>query len=201
MGITALLMVVISFFITDKLEHTLMMRQTSNNIIGGDLDSGKIQERLKEVNEVIATKVEEAIVKVDDNLSLISNEKIMAVNEFGEQILEKINHNHSEVVFLYNMLNEKEKELKELIVQVNQGKNMVKEDEKRTLSEREEKGREDNTVTMEEISALGEAEENKNQMILDLHKQGKTILDISKQLEIGQGEVKLVIDLFQGVKP
>lgn len=193
-------MVVISFFVTDKLEYTLMRNQTSNHIMTGEEDLGKTQERLKDLDEAITTKVEEAIVKVDDNLSLISNEKIMAVSEFGEQILEKIHQNHSEVVFLYNMLNEKEKELKELVVEVNQGKAKWKEEEVKTVLDIGERIQDDNMVTMEEMNVLGDVEANRNQMILDFHKQGKTILDISKQLGIGQGEVKLVIDLFQGVK-
>lgn len=38
---------------------------------------------------------------------------------------------------------------------------------------------------------------NNNQNILKLHKQGKSIVDIAKELKLGQGEVKLVIDLYR----
>ena len=38
----------------------------------------------------------------------------MEFDEFSAQLMEKINHNHEEVVFMYNMLNEKEKEIKEI---------------------------------------------------------------------------------------
>ncbi len=38
--------------------------------------------------------------------------------------------------------------------------------------------------------------DNKNEEILRLHKAGRSILDISKALNLGQGEVKLVIDLY-----
>ena len=37
---------------------------------------------------------------------------------------------------------------------------------------------------------------NKNDEILALHRQGKSVLEISKELSVGQGEVKLVIDLY-----
>ena len=41
-------------------------------------------------------------------------------------------------------------------------------------------------------------EENANDMILDLYKNGESVIDIAKQLGLGVGEVKLVIDLYQG---
>ena len=41
---------------------------------------------------------------------------------------------------------------------------------------------------------------NRNKEILSLYKKGNSVLEISKALDMGQGEVKLVIDLFQGVK-
>ena len=39
---------------------------------------------------------------------------------------------------------------------------------------------------------------DRNDKILALWKQGMSVIDISKHLGIGQGEVKLVIDLFKG---
>ena len=40
------------------------------------------------------------------------------------------------------------------------------------------------------------SEKNYNQEIIDLHKKGRSVLEISKILSIGQGEVKFVIDLY-----
>ena len=37
-----------------------------------------------------------------------------------------------------------------------------------------------------------------NQRIRELYQSGKSILDISKELDMGQGEVKLIIDLYGG---
>ncbi len=49
----------------------------------------------------------------------------------------------------------------------------------------------------EYIPEIAEGEEdNKNRKIIELYRQKKTILEISKQLGLGQGEVKLVIDLY-----
>lgn len=38
--------------------------------------------------------------------------------------------------------------------------------------------------------------DNKNDEILKLHKEGLSVLEISKTLGLGQGEVKLVIGLY-----
>ena len=66
------------------------------------------------VARIVAERREKIIEETDDYLSKVANEKIISVNEFSEQIMEKLNVNHKEVVFLYNMLNEKEAEIKEL---------------------------------------------------------------------------------------
>ena len=41
-------------------------------------------------------------------------------------------------------------------------------------------------------------EENSNDRILELHKAGKSNMAIARELGLGIGEVKLVIDLFKG---
>ena len=40
---------------------------------------------------------------------------------------------------------------------------------------------------------------NNNERILELHNQGKSNVAIAKELGLGVGEVKLVIDLFEGL--
>ena len=40
---------------------------------------------------------------------------------------------------------------------------------------------------------------NSNERILELHKAGKSNMAIAKELGLGIGEVKLVIDLFEGI--
>lgn len=42
-----------------------------------------------------------------------------------------------------------------------------------------------------------EQERNNKARILNLYRQGKTVVDIARELELGVGEVKLVVDLFQ----
>ena len=65
----------------------------------------------RELADVIDEKVEAAAVELDK----IANEKILAVGNYSDDILKKIDDNHNEVMFLYNMLNEKEAALKDTI--------------------------------------------------------------------------------------
>ncbi len=65
----------------------------------------------RELANVIDEKIEEAAIELDK----IANEKILAVGNYSDDILKKIDNNHNEVMFLYNMLNEKEATLKDTI--------------------------------------------------------------------------------------
>lgn len=168
----------------------------NNNII----DDKKYLERLSSASE-------EIISNAEDHLSKLSNEKIMAVDEFSEQILEKINRNHEEVIFLYNMLTSKEKELKEVIKDFNDVQRRAKEFIAKNQTEQEKKS--NSPVNAQLSESIGNANINEsddqpishsNEEILNLYSQGKSVLEISKQLGIGQGEVKLVIDLFKANK-
>lgn len=73
-------------------------------------------------NEFLNMKQEDILEKVEDEMSKISNEKIMSFSEYGEQILGKIEQNHQEVVFLYDMLNQKENEMKKLVREIDYSK-------------------------------------------------------------------------------
>ncbi len=164
-------------------------------------------------NELLNSASEEAIAKTDDYLSKLSNEKIMAVSEYSDQILDKITQNHEEVVFLYNMLNNKEKELKKTVSEINNSQQKAME----PVSDNSENKESDNDAFkpkqidtqaknikpehmedsgLEQISNKQSTISINNTEILKQHEQGKSVLDIAKQLGIGQGEVKLVIDLF-----
>ena len=137
-------------------------------------------------NEILALASEDAIAKTDDYLSKLSNEKIMAVSEYSDQILEKINKNHEEVVFLYNMLNNKEKELKDTLITIDRSQAQSIKSQPIGKSAKEP------TETKQADISISNTE------ILKLYKKGNSILNIAKQMGIGQGEVKLIIDLYSG---
>lgn len=183
------------------------------------------QEIKKYIEHVLEEEAEEVVVRTDDYLSKVSNEKIMAVNDFASQLLEKINFNHKEVVFLYDMLNQKEDEIKQAVQEFDSEKHQMQEImEKAVLLMKQINLSEDreNTTTgsfsdklenkqaikmIESVKAVEnrlDIEEKENdsitnkqkEKILQLYKQGKSVLEISKALKIGQGEVKLIIGLY-----
>lgn len=193
------------------------------------------QEEIEEIRRVVARIVveqrEKVIEETDDYLSKVANEKILSVNEFSEQILEKLNVNHKEVVFLYNMLNEKETEMKETLGRISD----AERDAMRLIEELEAKKKIflENTnqapkgierpvkeqtvgkqmmvapiqptkqveqkpvvVKKEQVSSEESMLENNTKEILALHRNGKSVVEISKALGLGQGEVRLVVDLY-----
>ena len=59
------------------------------------------------VEDIIDETVTYSIEKTERAMERVTNEKIMAINEYSDTVLEEINKNHKEVVFLYDMLNDK----------------------------------------------------------------------------------------------
>lgn len=78
------------------------------------------------INAVAQEAVDYAQEKTERSLERISNEKIMAVNEYSDTVLDEINKNHKEVMFLYDMLNDKHDALMDSISLANQTTEKVK---------------------------------------------------------------------------
>ena len=62
-----------------------------------------------------------------------------------------------------------------------------------------EKAEKAGKVDISSIASPGKDGRNSNERILELHKAGKSNMAIAKELGLGIGEVKLVIDLFEGI--
>ncbi len=168
-----------------------------------------------ELSVAIDERIEAALVELDK----ITNKKIMAVGNYSDDILDKINKNHEEVMFLYNMLNEKEETLKNTIRDIEALKQSIKkmtvvvneipamrkqttEQKKETVKEinRTENTQAENIINKaaaEKSKAGNDNKSNKNAEILKLYKDGVSSTEIAQTLGIGVGEVRLVIDLFK----
>ncbi len=244
----------------------------------------EIEEAKTRVSEVVDETLDYAVEKTERASERISNEKIMAINDYSETVLADINKAHQEVIFLYDMLNDKHKNLKETVKQVDkQAKEaeekanaaaatlaakeeanamlqeniqkqvqtvasvtppvvtpavtpasapveVVKKEEaesgkknievysfaqnaphiERTVTKQLQAEKMESTVTKikEKQEAQASAapkktekpveKENNNDKILRLYKIGMDSVDIAKELGLGVGEVKLVINLFKG---
>lgn len=248
------------------------------------------------INDIVDETITYAIEKTERSMDRLTNEKMMAVNEYSDTVLEEINKSHKEVVFLYDMLNDKHENIKTTVSEVDKKVSEVKQTVKdveilakemessagETVSnaniapsmhiaptmqptpvsspepvvqepefkpmeakkvdvlyrpvesERTEKvidsavnepvrapastsvnipvsepvnepaaapageaaGTAEVEVTLDAAGRTGSR--NSNERILELHKKGKSNMAIAKELGLGIGEVKLVIDLFEG---
>lgn len=262
-----------------------------------ELVSREVEQVKNKMDEMSEEACQERIEKAQRSMERISNEKIMAVNEYSDTVLNEIQKNHQEVVFLYDMLNDKQsslkdtiteadKNIKDLLQQVKDSEITVRENlenvetatataaavvnelpviavtnevtdtiviekndeepasvekpsfvpfkpEKVTVlpkkvrkpatkkakpaevSVNETESLEDTKAndTLDKLLDTKDASDmqlqfssqrdngiNSNERILELHKAGKSNMAIAKELGLGIGEVKLVIDLYKGIR-
>lgn len=199
------------------------------------------------MDDVVDEAIEYAVEKTERSLERLTNEKIMAVNEYSDTVLEEIHKNHEEAMFLYDMLNTKHDNLKETVAEAGKAIQEAKETmdkmvpmqeslatvpqiripefERLDLNEVQEAPKQDNlqeadsknvavkngalSQKMESETGLDavkdwnfitvdkDTETNNNEQILNLYKQGKSTIAIARELGLGVGEVKLVIDLYK----
>ncbi len=214
-------------------------REEIRSMIDRELDAVK-----GHVDDVVEEAVTYAMEKTERSLERLSNEKIMAINEYSDTVLAEIHKNHEEAVFLYDMLNSKHTNLKDTVSQVTrtvkeaeetvnsfqrlapetipaaaaapqQAPRTAEDTREQSLSQPrtpkaafvraavEEMTREGRGSGPEEAFYDGEREEadasgNSNERILKLYSQGMDKVAIARELGLGVGEVKLVIDLFEG---
>lgn len=253
------LFVVISFFIVGEKAEKDSEKAVTAELSARELTDEEKEQIRKNIASILEEEQSNVLRSADADLDKLSNEKIIAVTEFSDQVIEKIDSNHKEVVFLYDMLQKKEEELKEACQAIETSKReyselydrmtlLAEEENKRLanlpkkrgtvelvdleeVSKSQETAKRENEATAKEdveskpkavrkpaqkktvkkdvpskpdidISSLEpepiEDQEtmSRNEKILALHKKKKSVVEISKLLGIGQGEVKLVIGLY-----
>jgi len=224
-GVTAalitigLVLIIGSFFVTEKMS-------------AGDIDK-VAQLNMEEIKVVMEREVSQAIEKSREDLTIAteevlissersmekeSNEKIMAISDYSDTVLESMDKTHNEIMFLYSMLNDKHKEMTDFANELNDLQQKLlrtreyieKENMEREIAEAKA---EEITRVIENMPAMPDAEEiekeavrvsmngsdslNHNAKILDLYESGKDAIEIAKELGLGYGEVKLVLDLYK----
>lgn len=267
--ILAAALLLLSCFLPEKKEEQTLApdEELFARLAKRELSQEELQRIQEAVDRVISEKTEEAIIKTDDYLSKVANEKIIAVDEFSKQIMERLGKDNSDAAFLYKMIAEAKEELKSDITEARKEKlaleklmeeKEAKEPEQGTAKKagnqnaagrektafieenrEEEQGRatrrlpvsgaenekklqtrvpsrkkaeapdgktDDITRFLEDFYGQGgsepEPEQEKEEpelpkdRILALHKKGYSVREISKELSMGQGEVKLVIELY-----
>lgn len=265
-----LIVIVASFVFSSKSDGNTM--QNVKDVTFTDKQKEDIK---KQIMEILDEQVENVKEQTEVSLDKLSNSKMLEMNEYSDTILQEINRNHNEVMFLYDMLNEKKKEINNTVRDMNITKKEIEKsksvpkkqaviDSIRDMSEdaggfmasdellKEEQKDIDSRkkdilnqldavveAVSDDVSADMEAVEkkpkkrtstgktaakrmketvkketlrednkdpkafetgNNNERILRLSAEGKSNVEIAKELGLGIGEVKLVIDLFKGGK-
>ena len=191
MIIIGLVVVVLSFIFSEQLQSK-NDSQSSSEVFDNKIDVRSIsKEALKEqVEEEVDNYVEDTIEKTEAAIDKIMNEKISTIHEFSSDVLIEIKKNHEEVLFLYNMLTDKEKVVKNTVKDVEAVKVSLK---KIKVEPEVIKPEKTGSIKAATVKALT----NNNDMILALFEKGKSNIEIAKELGLGIGEVRLVIDLFK----
>lgn len=274
----------VSFFIPDKKGDSELDGYTQDEI------RNMIDYEIENSRDRIASSADEtinySIEKAERSVERITNEKMIALGEYSDTIMNQINKNHQETVFLHDMLSKSKNDLTVLLGQAvtdsksatelskraietateagnmadkalsnaRNAKDMVifAEDKviearksakavkvetkvpepeqnsdsfdipnnaeiqpakKTTRKTTKSKAKEESKPVMKDgvlvdndgqISLKFDADEenskNNNDKVLKLHKKGKSNVAIAKELGLGIGEVKLVIDLFENKK-
>ena len=280
----------ISFIIPDKGGSSAVV--DADGYIDEDAIKKIVDDELKKakdsIEETTKLSISDSKDKLDRYMDRLTNEKMMAVGEYSDTVMEQIHKDHEEAVFLYDMIDNKHSQVKNTAAELTQLEKDVRRlsenvaankatgnaatvqvennspvitEQKPVLSEPvktvtpDETAAEDadkqvseiftdgfNALTPEVVSvpqsdipaeesapaqkpakpkakpkakqvevsegpmAGGDVEllfdsdsnsMNNNDRILALHKEGKSNMAIAKELGLGVGEVKLVIDLFK----
>ena len=98
-----------------KEETRTLARQEVKSLVLKELE--QVRGRLTELSK---EEMQQQIDKSERTMERISNEKIMAVHEYSDTVLEEIHKNHEEVVFLYDMLKGKRENLQTSLDQAEQ---------------------------------------------------------------------------------
>lgn len=113
--ITLILMGIIIFigsFLIPVRKETQKTAETVDEQMIRDMVDKEVQEAQTKISDIVDETVTYAMEKTERSMDRLTNEKMLAVNEYSDTVLGEINKNHQEVVFLYDMLNDKHENLK-----------------------------------------------------------------------------------------
>lgn len=211
-AIIGVICIIVSFFLVGKDDTKQDTEESGASGINHiteeyELNEDEVAILQRKVSDKITADVNDIVYSADQELSTMTNEKMMALGDYAVTVCDEIEKNHKEVMFLYGMLNDKEKELKDLVTNA--------EGKASELRKANELAMESFVAVPADLEPMDELDtafdsaepddyqeptvqvENTNDIILEMKRSGMSILEIARQLGLGVGEVKLVVDLYQ----
>mgnify|MGYP003289912365 CR=1 FL=1 len=142
MGLTEILLIVLgvlAFVGSFVIPENLSKDQAKEIEIPEEKIKALVAQEVKQASFQIEEKTDETISaaaeKTERYMERLSNEKIMAIQEYSDTVLSQINKNHEEAVFLYDMLNNKQTQVKNTVAEINNKIQNVRKDIEHSIQE------------------------------------------------------------------
>ncbi|MCR5503862.1 MAG: hypothetical protein K6F53_12730 [Lachnospiraceae bacterium] len=116
---------VLSFVIPAKTEQEKTVELSEDMI--REMVSKEVENAKAQITDVVDETITYAMEKSERSMDRLTNEKIMAVNEYSDTVLSDIDKSHKEVVFLHDMLNDKQEKIKTTVADAEKTASEVKQ--------------------------------------------------------------------------
>ena len=141
--IVGIIFLLVSFLVEEKLskKDIDMITDLSEEQLKFIVDR-QLKNAERRVEDSIDQMLEESHEVTKRAMEKETNEKIMAISEYSNTVLESMNKTHNEILFLYSMLNDKHTELTDLAAQLQEFSKQMKNTEDEVLNNLAEAARE-----------------------------------------------------------
>ena len=78
----------------------------------------EVEDQKETIEDMVDDTVENSLDRTERAMERISNEKLSAIGEYSDTVINDIHKNHDEVMFMYDMLNDKHKNLTNVVSEV-----------------------------------------------------------------------------------
>ena len=180
------------------------------------------------ISDMADQAVDLSMNQIQRKMEKDTNEKIMATSEYSDTVMEKLQKINNEVTFLYSMLGDKHTEIKECMTQLNdlvlecqtaqeQARTALHQYQELQIQPIADIHSAELDQTADESEQVNPAEasdiQNDTEMgksldedssiqirteILDRYHSGEDLRDVARDLGLGYGEVKLIVELYKG---
>ncbi len=211
-----------SFFITEKLSPADVNKVAELSegelrmLVDRELDTARAK-----VSDVVDEAMDLTIDKVQRTMERDTNEKIMAISEYSDATMEQLKKINHEVTFLYSMLGDKHAQLNEAMEQMDEliqtyqslrampvpdvhAVPVVSEPVEpvpQPVQTQPEAAPQDEELPKDQEVEVPEEEPEPvsvREQILERYHAGEDLTDIARNLGLGFGEVKLIVELYRG---
>lgn len=129
----------------------------------------EVEEQKETIENMVDDTVDNSLDRTERAMERISNEKLSAINEYSDTVINDIHKNHDEVMFMYDMLNDKHKNLTSVVSEVAKKTDEAKQavrDAEATVRDAEATAREAQVATSN-LNSITSKKENVRAILLD----------------------------------